>query len=367
MADGTLLQTFEHALRGGAIVLQLLIATLLARHHARSLAARLGAAFALGVAAYAVCSWPGFAAHAVPWEAPILALCFGNSLVFWLFARAIFDDDFEYRWWHAAAWIALASVGLLEVFLLIPGGFSLADVVGAALSLSSLAFAALAVGQTLLGWRADLIEGRRLLRVFVVGGTAVYIAIIGTIELALRGGPPPATASVANAAGLVAVASVIACLLLRVASDGLFGEPLAGRGNVAGTAGVTVDIRQDPEAPDPKSLGSLERLMTSERVYRQEGLTIGALALKLGLPEYKLRPLINQGLGYRNFNAYLNHYRIEEAKAALADAAQAEVPVLTIAMDAGFQSLNPFNRAFKAKTGLTPTEYRQAKRGRVVS
>jgi AraC-like DNA-binding protein len=35
------------------------------------------------------------------------------------------------------------------------------------------------------------------------------------------------------------------------------------------------------------------------------------------------------------------------------------VPVLTIAMDSGFQSLGPFNRAFKADTGLTPTEYRR--------
>jgi hypothetical protein len=120
-----------------------------------------------------------------------------------------FDDDFEYRWWHAAAWIALAIVGLWEVLLLVPGGFSLAGAVGIARTLSSLAFAALAVGQTLLGWRADLIEGRRLLRVFVVGGTAGYIAIIGMAELALRGGPPPAIASAINAAGLVAMSSVI--------------------------------------------------------------------------------------------------------------------------------------------------------------
>jgi AraC-like DNA-binding protein len=35
------------------------------------------------------------------------------------------------------------------------------------------------------------------------------------------------------------------------------------------------------------------------------------------------------------------------------------VPVLTIAMDAGFQSLGPFNRAFKAATDLTPTEFRR--------
>ena len=50
---------------------------------------------------------------------------------------------------------------------------------------------------------------------------------------------------------------------------------------------------------------------------------------------------------------------IDEAKAALADLAQRDVPILTIALDAGFQSIGPFNRAFKADTGLTPTEFRR--------
>src|SRR6185437_6741367 len=94
--------------------------------------------------------------------------------------------------------------------------------------------------------------------------------------------------------------------------------------------------------------------------YRQEGLTIGVLAAKLDLPEYRLRQAINEGLGYRNFNAFLNRYRINEAKAALSDPSQKDVPVLTIAMDAGFQSIGPFNRAFKADTGATPTEFRRA-------
>ena len=75
------------------------------------------------------------------------------------------------------------------------------------------------------------------------------------------------------------------------------------------------------------------------------------------MPEYRLRRLINGQLGYRNFNAFLNGYRIEEARAALADPSQAEVPVTTIALDAGFQSIGPFNRAFKVSTGVTPTEY----------
>jgi AraC-like DNA-binding protein len=103
--------------------------------------------------------------------------------------------------------------------------------------------------------------------------------------------------------------------------------------------------------------------MTVERAYRQEGLTIAGLAQQLGLPEYRLRRLINQALGYRNFNSFVNHYRIAEAKAALGDAQQAEVPVLTIALDAGFSSLGPFNRAFKAETGMTPTEFRRASLG----
>jgi AraC-like DNA-binding protein len=83
------------------------------------------------------------------------------------------------------------------------------------------------------------------------------------------------------------------------------------------------------------------------------------LAAKLELTEYRLRQVINEGLGYRNFNAFLNRYRIDEAKAGLADLSQRDVPVLTIAMDAGFQSIGPFNRAFKADTGLTPTEFRR--------
>jgi len=56
--------------------------------------------------------------------------------------------------------------------------------------------------------------------------------------------------------------------------------------------------------------------------------------------------------------AFLNRYRIDEAKTALADSSQKDVPVLTIGMDAGFRSLGPFNRAFKADTGLTPTGFR---------
>ena len=116
---------------------------------------------------------------------------------------------------------------------------------------------------------------------------------------------------------------------------------------------------------DTRLLAALRRLMEHDRAYREEGLSIGGLAAKLGLPEHGLRRLINRRLGYRNFNAFLNSYRVDDVMAALADPAQEAVPILTIAMDAGFQSLGPFNRAFKARTGTTPSEFRRLQLSRV--
>jgi AraC-like DNA-binding protein len=119
--------------------------------------------------------------------------------------------------------------------------------------------------------------------------------------------------------------------------------------------GVAVAI--DPE--ERALLDRLRRLMEEERVYREEGLGVAALAARLSLPEYRLRRLINQRLGHRNFTSFINGYRLAETMAALADPTQAQVPILTIALDAGFQSIGPFNRAFKAQTGVTPTDYRR--------
>ena len=56
---------------------------------------------------------------------------------------------------------------------------------------------------------------------------------------------------------------------------------------------------------------------------------------------------------------------LSQTFAALADPTQEAVPILTIAMDAGFQSLGPFNRAFKAQTGVTPSEFRRLQLSRI--
>lgn len=122
--------------------------------------------------------------------------------------------------------------------------------------------------------------------------------------------------------------------------------------------------RRIPSASEPEDEALAQRVsdaLVREHPYREPTLTIAALAQRLGAPEYRVRRAINSQLGFRNFNDFLNRHRIEEVCAALADPTRAQVPVLTIALEAGFGSAGAFNRAFKAQLGATPTEYRHEK------
>jgi AraC-like DNA-binding protein len=72
-----------------------------------------------------------------------------------------------------------------------------------------------------------------------------------------------------------------------------------------------------------------------------------------------LRAVINQGLGHRNFASFVNGYRLAYAKAALADPVRGRETVLAIAYEAGFASLQTFNRVFKETEGDTPSGFRE--------
>ncbi|ATC96452.1 AraC family transcriptional regulator [Pseudoalteromonas tunicata] len=93
--------------------------------------------------------------------------------------------------------------------------------------------------------------------------------------------------------------------------------------------------------------------------FKQSNLTVKALALQLAMPEHHLRELINQELGFKNFTTFLNSYRIAAACEAFSDIDNIRIPILTIALDLGYGSIGPFNRAFKEQLGITPSEFRK--------
>jgi hypothetical protein len=100
---------------GAACGLFLLLACLSWRDGDASLAWRLTAALAFCVAANAMVTAPGFF-PARYWQAPILALSWGAPALFWLWARAAFDDEFAPSFWHAAPWVALVCGGLFDAY-----------------------------------------------------------------------------------------------------------------------------------------------------------------------------------------------------------------------------------------------------------
>ncbi|MBR0850413.1 AraC family transcriptional regulator [Bradyrhizobium diazoefficiens] len=344
----------ELAFRAATVALLLVLAASLLQDFRKVLAARLGAAFALGSAAHAASYSIGTAAPVLGWQAPLIALSTGNMVVFWLFTRALFDDEFRLRWWHGLLWALVTAFSFAGCVWIAPSGHVRFSVT--MINLIVLGFIALAVAQTVSSWAADLVERRRRVRVFMVCAVALYGGLNALLQIVVAGSDAGDAANAINFGVLACIVAFIAPAMMRVDAADLFPVTIESAPAIAPGEPVAAE-----DAADQKLIDALMRLMADERVYRQENVTIGVLATRLKIPEYRLRRLINQRLGYRNFNVFLNNHRIEEAKAALADPAQAEVPVITIAMDAGFQSLGPFNRAFKAVTGVTPTEYRRLK------
>ena len=121
--------------------------------------------------------------------------------------------------------------------------------------------------------------------------------------------------------------------------------------------------KQRVRATDVDGLGDrLLHLMGGEAAYALPDLRVADVARRVGQAEYKVTQCITGALGFRNFNHMANHFRIDEAKRRLSDPSLNHLPILTIALDCGFGSIGPFNRAFKAETEITPTGFRKTYR-----
>ncbi|HYM30703.1 MAG TPA: helix-turn-helix domain-containing protein [Candidatus Cybelea sp.] len=352
----------DAALRGGAVMLLLLLVLLLLRDGRRLPAARLGALFAFGVAAYTIASAPSFVLLPLAARVPVQVASSGNPVVFWVLAATLFDDEFKPSAVHGALWLGMIAIGFACMSGAVPGATMVMNGL-------SLLFGALAIWIALAGRAADLVEARRRLRLMFVVSAALYMVAISVSELVAHAELVSTPASIVNAFGLLALTFLFSAMQLAPSGAGPFIS--LGDLGVTSAAPRVAAIPASPVAVAPADsqesvlLDRLERLMTEDRVYREEGLSVAGLAARLGVPEYRLRRLINQRLGQRNFVAFVNGYRLADAEMALADPAQADVPVLTIALDAGFGSIGPFNRAFKANTGTTPTEYRRERLNRM--
>ena len=330
------------ALSGSVVCLSVLLAALAWRDARALLQGRVLALLGISVAALEVCTGPiGQSRPAPVWVGLRLAGAFNVALL-WLFCVAILRDDLRLG---QREWVVLAVLSFGPIWTMIdPPRFparSAIDLFAEILPLAAIAH---------IGWIAvaergdDLVEGRLRAR-FWLPVLLVTLAFL-SVASEFLGDPVMATLARTAAAGLPALL-ILAFWMMTLDPRRLQFEPAT---------------KQEPARPaiDPRDralLGALQEAM-EQGLYREPGLTIETLAEQLSTPAHRLRALINQGLGHRNFAAYVNKHRVAHAKSVLADPARGRDAILAIAFESGFGALQSFNRVFKEAEGETPREFR---------
>lgn len=350
MAERMLL--LDVTFRFATITILLLTAALSFRDARHLLQGRLAIALSICLAAMLANTLPEGLDPPFAWQAIAWLIHTPNIVLLWLFGLSLLVDGFRLTRIH---WAILAA----QVTILCVLQFALTDENEQAIFYTIIINRSLGLGllahlfwTATKGYRDDLVEDRRRTRLwFMVASSIAALVIVGgeTLQYFVSGAAPdPEWFKVARVLIIFPITIFTAHWFLRLQPEQFLFE--------------TVEPIAAPQpSVDPKDSATHARLvsaMEEDLLYREHGLGIGELASKLNVPEHQLRALINKGLGYRNFAAFLNQYRLAEAKAALSDPEQARTPILTIAMDVGYASLATFNRAFKSEEGVTPSTFR---------
>ncbi|PJZ76783.1 helix-turn-helix domain-containing protein [Leptospira neocaledonica] len=307
----------------------------------------LGSLFSSSLIAYFICPWLDHSTNVF-----VLILvhsgCFSVSVFFYLFVSSLFEDTFKLKFWHGGLFL---SLNIFCFYVFIVSDIRSQDSVFANVLFSMpqvfyLGIILFTLGKVLKDKNVDLLESRREFRVIFAWVTGLYSISVVLLEVITKDAGYSAQLDLINSSFIFVLVFFISFRLFQ------FRENVFPNGEI--------QKEEAPEEPlDENLLQKLDSLLKEQKVFLQENLTILALAKQLNVPEKKVRRLINKGLGYRNFNEFLNHFRIQEAKFILSDPGKNDFQVLRIAMDLGYGSLAPFNRAFKEIVGMTPSDFRK--------
>lgn len=192
----------------------------------------------------------------------------------------------------------------------------------------------------------DLVESRRETQKQDITFVSVYAMFLSVIEIFFRTIKDDAFFSIVNALMMM----IVTCYFSYRTQKQI----------IIITSGESLLKEVSKKTPSPVINPNVKKLtdLMQQEVYKQNGLTVSKLSTIMELPEHQLRVLINKELGFDNFSQFLNSHRIPAVCKMLEQAEYQNTPILTLALDTGYNSITPFNRAFKELKGMTPTQYR---------
>lgn len=100
-----------------------------------------------------------------------------------------------------------------------------------------------------------------------------------------------------------------------------------------------------------------ENFVKTEKNFLNSDLSLESVADSLQLNKSYLSRIINGELK-TSFSDYVNELRVSEAKVYLENPEFQNYTLISIGLEAGFNSKSTFNSTFKKFTGLTPSEYK---------
>jgi len=106
-------------------------------------------------------------------------------------------------------------------------------------------------------------------------------------------------------------------------------------------------------------MGRLTEIMTSEKPYINNELSLSQLSGLVGITTHNLTEIINS-YADKNFYDFVNSYRVEEVKKRITDKKSENLTILGIGLESGFNSKSSFNSVFKKHTGITPSEFKKS-------
>lgn len=331
-------------LRFASIAIMLLTIVTFFKSRGRNQNVNMGIAFLFSVICYLLIDW-GRLNHIFFYFFFVGAVTV--PILFWYFTRSLFNDNFEFGKRHWVLFLLIFSIHLTLYFVNENrwlGEQLMGSIAQKLAEIISLVFIILSIAEAYRGKSSDLIEARIKARSIMIYLIGFIITMTLIVEIALDLEPFSEALSLGQKAFIFMLSFGFASQMFAL-KDGFFAPKRKDDSQVSNY--------------DPEVLKQLKILISDDRVYLQEGLTIRLLAERMEVQEYKLRRVINYKLGFRNFNDFLNSHRIQDACEMILDQQHPDKTILEIAYEVGYASLGPFNKAFKQHTNSTPTQYKK--------